>query len=567
MRRLVLVVTGIAVALVIVIGGVTAALMTGGDGGGGGGGSQEPRGDGGGCPGPISGRSNHLCLFGADPITLDPALSSDASSATYIVEIFSGLVTFDAADPELPIIPDIAKSWKVSDDGTVYTFKLRKGVLFHDASRQVTAEDFKYSMERALDPDTLSTVALVYLGDIVGAREFSEGRADEVRGIRVDPDDPFTLEITIDAPKPYFLSKLTYPTAFVVDRRQVEGNPGSWVRQPNGTGPFRLDEWRLGERIVLEANERYYGEPKPSVSGITFLLAGGSALVMYENDEIDVSGIGVNDIERIRDPSEPLHEEFIEAPEMSTFYIGFNTEKPPFSDPKVRRAFAMSIDKKVLVEKVLKDLVLPAKGVFPPGLPGYNENLKGLPFDPDAARALLEDAGGVDQVLQEAGGKIVLTTSGRGATVGPVLEAIKAMWQTNLGLRERDIKIQQQTDFGIFLQDLDQGEFQMFDLGWIADYVDPQDFADIKFHSDSLNNETRYSNPEVDDLLERARVEQDPQKRLRLYRRAEEIIVQDAPWIMLFHSKVNALLKPYVKGFILAPFVMETLRYVRLEPQ
>ncbi len=144
-----------------------------------------------------------LRLFGSDPITLDPACASDAGSAEYIVEIFSGLVSFDK---DLNIIPDAAESYDVSPEGTVYTFHLRPNVVFHDGSRRVVADDFKFSIERSLNPDTLSTVGEAYLDDIVGAREFIAGQAEEVSGIKVVNDD--TLEITIDSPKEYFLSKL-----------------------------------------------------------------------------------------------------------------------------------------------------------------------------------------------------------------------------------------------------------------------------------------------------------------------------------------------------------------------
>ena len=556
-RRLILVLGGIAVVLVLVLGGLSLAVL-GGDGDDGGGGDdadQEAESS------PLPERvQGELRLFGPDPLTLDPACASDAGSAEYIVEVFSGLVSFDR---DLNLIADIAEeiptkeNGGISSDGTVYTFKIRKGVKFHDGSRQVRAEDLKFSMERSLDPRTLSTVGTVYLSDIVGAKEFATGDADEVTGIRVVNN--FTLEITIDAPKSYFLAKLTYPTAYVVDQREVGDSTcfrgAEWTRNPNGTGPFKLEEWELGQRIVLTPNDDTHLEPKPSLAKVTYLLAGGSALVMYENDEIDLTGVGINDIERIRDPNEPLNAEFSEGPSLDTFYIGLNTQEPPFDDPKVRQAFAMAIDKEVLAEVVLKDLVVPAKGVLPPGMPGFNEELEGIPFDPERARELLDEAGGPGSL-----GEISLLSSGRGANVAPTITAVAAMWKENLGVSV-DLP---QLQFGQFLQDLDEGTFQAFSLGWIADYVDPQNFLDIKFHSASGNNETLYSNPEVDALLEEARTEQDQAKRLELYQQAEEIIVQDTAWIPLFHGKSNALTKPYVQDYFIAPFVIPNLRYISI---
>ncbi|MFQ5879706.1 MAG: peptide ABC transporter substrate-binding protein [Dehalococcoidia bacterium] len=500
---------------------------------------------------PITG-GEALRLPGPDPITLDPALASDAGSAQYIVEIFSGLVTLDR---DLQVVPDIAESIDVSPDGTVYTFKLRTDALFHNLSRRVTADDFKYSLERALRPETQSTTALLYLGDIVGAREFARDRADEVTGIKVI--DPNTLQITIDAPKPYFLAKMTYPVAYVVDRNQVENNPRGWTRRPIGTGPYMLREWRLGERIRLEAFDRYYQGP-PSVDQAVFLLAGGSPLTMYENNEIDITGIGLNDIERIRDPREPLNREFISVDDLDIWYVGFNATEPPFDDVKVRQAFTHAIDKDLIVEVVLLDAVRKADGVLPPDMPGYNPNLLGLEFDADLARQLLGESeyGGPEGLPP-----IVLTATGQGATIGPSSEAIIAMWEDNLGVR---VEIQQ-VEFATFLQQLRRGDFQMFQLGWIADYVDPEDFLDIKFHSQSGDNDSRYSNPEVDRLLEQARTEQDTEQRLALYQEAEQLIVNDAAWIPLYHTRSNVLIKPWVKGYTVAPMVVPILRYVRIE--
>jgi oligopeptide transport system substrate-binding protein len=503
-----------------------------------------------------SAAGGELRLLGVDPITLDPACASDVDSASYIMEIFGGLVTVDR---DLQIVPDIAESWDESADGTVYTFHLRRGVLFQKGDRQVTASDVKYSMERALDPDTESTVAEIYLGDIVGAADFVDGKADEVTGIEVL--DNYTLRITIDAPKPYFLAKLTYPTGFVVDRRQVEGSTclsnTNWQRNPNATGPFKLKEWDLGQSIVLEPNSHYH-LGAPLLGRVVYTLGGGSAITMYENNEIDVTGVGLNDIERVRDPAEPLNKEFYEAPRMDIWYIGFNVNKPPFDDPKVRQAFAHAIDKDKLIQVVLLDAVVKAEGILPPDIPGFNQNLQGLDFDPEEARQLLaESSYGGPEGLPD----LEIASSGRGASVGPVAEAILAMWEDNLGVK---VSVRQ-TEFATFLDDLRNGDYQMFELGWVADYPDPENFLKIQFHSGSTNNYTQYANAEVDRLLEEADTETDEATRLSLYQQAEQIIVDDAPWIPLFHDEFNVLIKPYVKGYILPPFVIPRLRYVQIE--
>lgn len=554
-RRLVYVLTGIAVALILVIG-LLALLTLGGGDDDDGGAVDNPEASPGASDGPdLPDRaSGELRLFGADPITLDPACASDAGSAEYIVEIFSGLVSFDK---ELNTIPDIAERWDISDDGLTYTFHLRTNVLFHDNSRRATAEDFKFSMERALSPDTQSTVGDVYLDDIVGAEEYGNGQADEVTGIRVVNSD--TLELQIDEPSEVFLQKLTYPTAYVVDQREVGDSTcfeGTWTQNPNGTGPFQLDEWDLGQSITLVPNPNFYLDPKPSLEKVTYILAGGSAFTMYENDEVDITGVGVNNIESVRDPNNDLNAEYHTGPSLNVYYIGFNVNEPPFDDPDVRRAMNMAIDKEFLATEFLQELVDPATGILPPGIPGYNDGLEGLPFDPDAARDLLESTGKAD----ELDGKSILT-SGQGAAPSDLLQAVVALWEENLGVT---IEIEQE-DFALFLSDLDAGSFEMYSLGWIADYPDPQNFLDIKFHSDSSNNESGYSSTEVDALLDEARAEPDDAARMALYQQAEEIIVDEAPWVPLYHGKSSYLVKPYVTGFEIPPFVIPNLRYVTID--
>ena len=549
-RRLVLTLTGIAVVMIVVLGGLGAILLA--SGGGDDNGTTAGDGDEDGLGERVEGE---LRLFGPDPITLDPACASDAGSAEYIVEIFSGLVSFDL---DLNLIPDIAEDLpEVSDDGTVYTFHLRSNVLFHDNSRPVTADDFKYSLERSLNPDTQSTVGEVYLDDLVGAAEFIAGNADEVSGIRVI--DPQTLELTITEPSAVFVDKLTYPTAYVVDQREVgdatcfEG--GGWTLTPNGTGPFKLEEWDLGRKIVLTANPRFHLEPAPALERVTFILSGGSSFVVYENDEIDVTGIGSVNIESVRDPNSDLNADLHEGPSLNVFYIGFNTQEAPFDDADLRNALSLSIDRNFLAREFLLDLVVPAKGILPPGMDGYNEALPDIPFDPDAARDLLEKAGGAG-VIDGA----TILTSGQGATPSDILQVVLAMWEQELGIT---VSIEQE-DFGLFLRDIDDGKFQMFSLGWIADYPDPQNFLDIKLHSESANNEAGYSNPAVDALLDQADGEADEATRLELYQQAEELIVIDMPWAPLYHGKASYLVKPYVEGFVIPPFVIPNLRYVSI---
>ncbi len=489
--------------------------------------------------------------LGADPPTLDPHLTTDVNSAVYAVEVYGGLMTIDR---NLAIVGDLAESWDVSPDGTTTTFRLRPNLKFHNG-KAVTAGDIKWSLERASDPATESFNASVFLGDIVGVRQRLDGAATEISGVRVINDQ--TLTITIDAPKAYFLSKMTYPVSFVLDRQNVETGR-KWAFEPNGTGPFRLAEYIPGEILRLTRFEDYHLGPA-KLEEVEFLLSGGNSMLMYENDEIHITGIPLALLAGVTDPSNPLSNEIVQAPPaFDVDYFGLNTNAPPFDDVKVRQAFNYAIDRATLASSLLQDLVVPAAGILPPGFPGYNPDLKGYDYDPEKALQLIRDS------KYKSGSempRITLTVPGSfGAALSPSIEAMLAMWQENLGV---DIDILQ-TEWAIFLQDLHQNRFQMFGgLGWIADYPDPENFLDVLFHSKSSNNQTEYSNGQVDILLERARVEQDETARFELYHQAEELIVADAPWVPLWHSNGGSvLLKPNVRDYFLFPLVIPKYRYV-----
>ncbi|HLF04199.1 MAG TPA: peptide ABC transporter substrate-binding protein [Dehalococcoidia bacterium] len=502
-------------------------------------------------------KGGKLVRLGSDPITLDPHQAGDTTAATILVEVFGGLVTID---PDLKIVPDLAERWDISADGRVYTFHLNPKAKFHDG-RQVVAEDVRWSLERAADPRTQSPVADTYLGDIVGVKEKLGGKAQTVSGVRVVNDR--TIEIAIDAPKAYFLAKMTYPTAFVLDRKNVESDARTWSRRPNGTGPFKLTEYRLGQTLRLTANESYH-LGAPHLAEVEFILSGGSRMLMYENNEIHLAGVGLADLERVRDPQNPLNKELRRVPpEFDISYIGFNVTKPPFDDPKVRMAMNLVIDKKSIATQVGQDLIAPATGVLPPGFPGFNPALKGYEYNLEKARQLLKESKYGGNMAQFP--PVTLSLSGElGASVGLDTEVILQAWQQELGIT---VEVQQ-TEFATFLQDLHQKRYQMFMTAWIADYPDPQNFLDVLLHSQSNNNHGNYSNPQVDRLLEQARVEPDQAKRFQQYQTIEQMVLDDAPWVPLWYSGEGfVLIKPNVHDFLLTPLIIPRLRFVYLTPQ
>lgn len=506
-----------------------------------------------GCQAPLApvtiGEGDVLKLYGIDPITLDPAVSGEMTSHEYIVQLFGGLVRLD---DNLEPAPDIAERWQISEDGCTYTFYLREDVRFHDGWG-VTAGDFKYSWERACDPATGSRVAATYLGDIIGVEAVLAGKTREISGVRVT--DNYTLQVSIDAPKSYFLSKLTYPTAFVVDRANTEMG-GEWWRKPNGTGPFKLKEWDKDNLLVLERNELYYGE-LASVDLVVFQLWSGVPMRMYETGEIDITSVSVAYIDRVTDEAGPFHRELEIVPELSFSYIGFNNTRPPFDDVNIRRAFTQAIDKDKLVSLVFRNLVRRADGILPPGLPGFNTELSGLDFDVNRARELIADSkyGSVSGLPP-----ITITTTGWGGLIAKELEAIIQEWRNNLGV---EVAVRQ-LEPDRFMYHLKEEKDDMYYMGWVADYPHPQDFLDVLFRSGAENNFGEYSHTEVDNLLDKAAVEPAYELSLELYQQAEQMLVDDAACLPLWSGQNYILVKPYVDGYELNPMGFAMLNKVSI---
>jgi oligopeptide transport system substrate-binding protein len=492
-----------------------------------------------------------LKLYGIDPITLDPAVAGDGNSHDYIVQIFSGLVRLD---DNLEPAADIAERWELSQDRRTYTFYLKKNVSFHDG-RGVTAADFKYSWERACNPATGSSTAGTYLGDIVGVNDVVAGKAKEISGVKVVSD--YVLQVTIDAPRSYFLFRLTYPTAFVVDKANVAAG-GEWWRKPNGTGPFKLKEWQANSLIVLERNDSYYGD----VAGVTqvqYALWSGVPMNLYETGDIDTAGVSVDYIDRVNDKAGPFYDQLQISAEMSFYWIGFNLTKPPFDDINVRKAFTLAVDKDKLISLSFRNLVQRADGILPPGIPGYNDKLTGLGYDVSKAKELIAKSkyGSAANLPP-----ITLTTSGYGGQISSYLEAIINDWRQNLGV---EVTVRQ-LEPDRFIYNLKEEKDELFDMGWIADYPHPQDFLDVLFRTGAENNYGEYSNPAVDALLDKAALEADSAKSLALYQQAEQMLVDDAAMLPLWFGESYTLVKPYVTGYKLNAMGFAWLNKVSIKP-
>ncbi|MCC6960446.1 MAG: peptide ABC transporter substrate-binding protein [Dehalococcoidia bacterium] len=551
-NRMLTLMMGFVAFLILAVGVVFVIALAGGGGDDDNGGTPASSDK---TPG-ASGSSGKICdgksliVPGDDPSSvLDPIQVGDVSTSEYVVEIFGGLVTLD---PDLKVQPDIAKEWSVSNGGKTYTFKLRDNVVFQNGQR-VTADDFKYSIERAADPTNASPTVLAYLGNVVGVRERFVNKAASVSGVKVIDEN--TVQIDLVEPSDFFLSELTYPVAFVVDKKTIEKNPRNWTQNPNGTGPFRLKEFKPAERIVLARNDRYHlGAPK--LAAVVFELAGGSILTRYENDEIHIGYFPATQLDSVKAGTSPLSKDYREVPEMATFYFTLNPQKAPFDDPKVRQAFAMSIDRDTINNVLLYNAYRVADGFLPPEMPGYSEAVHSYKYDPAKAKQLLQESKYAGKLP-----RITLTYSGTGAAPGDLLVAIQKGWQDSLG-----VEIQLEAiDSSAVLREQRKGGFQMHSDGWAADYPDPEDFLGKLFASDSQLNYIKYKNDAVDALLTQARTEQDRTKRYSLYADAEQKILDDAVVVPTFWPVNHLLVKSCVQGLPNTSMTIPKYRYVDIK--
>ncbi len=495
-------------------------------------------------------RDQAMFLAGGEsrnPREYDPATTHGSGDKL----IYSGLVSFD---PHLNLVPELASTWEATS-GITYTFHLRIDARFHNG-RPVTTQDVIYSWERAADPKTNSDTVLTYLGDIVGVKDMRDSKADHISGLTAIDDH--TLQVVIDQAKPYFVLKLTYPTAFVVDRQNIESGL-DWYRTPNGTGPYRMIRWDSFKLLMYERNDDYYLD-LPQIQYVIEPLFTGVGIRLYESGDIDMAGVSLADVPRFQDPKEPLHNELVSGVSLCTGYETFDVTQPPFDDPKVRQAFSLAFDRQKYIDVVLHGQSLPAEGLYPPGLPGFNIDLKGLDYDPVRARQLLSESkyGSAANLPL-----IIYTDGGSGSDIGPGLAAEAQMWQQNLGVT---ITIQN-IEPDKYSDELHAGRHgQIFGGGWCADYPDPENFADALFHTGAQQNLGHYSNPEVDKLLEQARTEQNVTKRMALYQQAEQLIVNDAPALFINHSLSHVVVKPYIKGYVLTPIDVPLQRYLSIDP-
>jgi oligopeptide transport system substrate-binding protein len=484
---------------------------------------------------------------GAEPQTLDPHRATGVPEGNILRDLFEPLVM---EAPNGDLIPGAAASWTISDDGLLYTFQMRSDGRWSNGD-PVRADDFVYSMRRALDPTTLSTYASI-LYPIKNAAAVNRGElSPEMLGVRA-PDE-LTLEIQLEAPTPYFLGLLNHSMAYAVHRPSVEEHAERFVRAGNlvGNGAYVLNDWVMQSHVELVRNKNYRDDANTTIERVLYYAIENADAVFkrYRADEIDFTqSVPARQLEWIR---ASMPSEYRQAPYLGVYYFGFNTTRPPFKDqPGLRRALSLAIDREIITGKLTAAGELPAYGWVPP-VQGYE------PQQPDWADWSREERHAEAKRLYKAAGydaenplvvEILYNTSEGHKRLSI---AIASMWKQVLGAEARLLN----QEWKVFLQTrAAKIKTQAFRSGWIGDYNDAYTFAQL-MHSRNAQNDSGWVNAEYDTLLDAAAVENDPVLRAKFMQDAEQILLAEAPLMPVYFYVSKHLVKPWVGGFV--PNIMD----------
>ena len=465
-----------------------------------------------------------------DISTLDPAIGYDWQNWSMIKSLFDGLMDYKPGTTEL--IPDLAESYTISDDGLTYTFKLRPGVKFHNG-RTLTAADIKYSIERSVNPKTQSP-GQGFFWQIAGFEEMTSGKANELSGITT-PDDR-TVVIRLSQPDATFLQIVAINFAFAVPREEVEKYGPDFGRNPVGTGAYKMTDWTLGQHVVFERNPDYFRAGAPLLDKITFEVGQDPsvALLRLKRGEVDVLGDPIPSANFLQEKADPANAGLIvEGGLLHTGYITLNTTKPPFDNKLVRQAVNMAINKERVI-KIVNGRASVANQPLPPAMPGYDRNYKGYPYDPAKAKQLLSEAGYGDGFETEL---YAMNTDPNPRIAQSFQQDLAA-----IGIKAEIKALAQATviDAG------GEGTAPMLwsgGMAWIADYPDPSNFyGPILGCGGAVPggwNWAKYCNKEIDALAAKAdgmASADQAAARIDLWRQIYNKIMDDAPWVPVMNE-------------------------------
>ncbi|MBF0408912.1 MAG: ABC transporter substrate-binding protein [Candidatus Riflebacteria bacterium] len=465
----------------------------------------------------------------SEPTNIDPARGVDVNEGVIQAKIFNSLITYDE---NMKIVPDLAETYDISEDGKVYTFHLRQNVRFHNG-QPFSAKDVVYSFNRILDPSTGSPRTWVF-EKVLGASEMLNRTASDVSGIR--QLDDFSVQIVLNEPFAPFLSLLTMPAAYILPSGSAnEISDSSFFEKPSGTGPFQIIARERDSFVKLAAYSGYHGT-KASVGIIEYRIIPESmkAEMEFESGNIDILQLNPSNFERFE--SKPENSGKIkDVPAMNVFYVGLNNEKPPFNDVNTRKALNYLINRDSIINAVFKGRGKIARGSIPPGILGYSDKQSGYDFNPEKGIQLLKQAGydkknplkfNLYQKSSQSAFEITRLVQGELKRYGVIVNICPMEWSA--------------------LKDaINKGEADAFYLSWYGDYPDGENFLYPLFHSKnwgSGGNRARYKNENVDTMISDALKIQDPIKRAEAYQKINRVVTDEAPWIYLWHLSETYLL-------------------------
>ncbi len=502
----------------------------------------------------------------SDIATFDPGLSTDLPSIQAIDLVFTGLVQLD---DNMKVQPQLAQSYQQMPDGLTWKFTLRPNLKFSDGT-PLTSADVAYSIDHALQPAEKSTVSPIYLALVKDSDKLLAGKIKTIIGDSLLTPDPNTIEIVTNKKAAYFLDALTYSCSYVVEKSLIEkyGNLKftDHLTEGGGDGPFKVAEYTHGLRIVFVPNPNYYG-PIPQLKKVIYPFYKDLATVYkaYQDNQLDSTGaLSIPSTQFAA--AKQLTSEFHQVPQLYINYYTMNYLIKPFDNIKIRQAFALAINKDVIVHSVWHDSVIASNHIVPSGMPGYSPNLtepdgvKGTAGDPAMAKTLFQ------QGLQEEGMTLAtlppirLTIESGNKDLGNEATALQQVWQTVLGVHVTVDTI----DFNKLLAETQAAlnnpkGLQFWGIAWIADYPDPQDWTTLQFDKGVPNNQLNYGQNNSSDAaqqqavqkqLEAADVMPPGDARLQAYMTAEQQLANDVAWLPMEQVTVNLLRKPCVAGVV-----------------
>lgn len=475
-----------------------------------------------------------------EPSNLDPARGVDVNEAVIQSRIFDGLVRYNE---KMELVPDLAESWTVSEDGCEFIFNLRKDVIFHNG-QEFTAEDVVFSLDRILDPNTASPRTWV-LEKIAGASERMKGESEKTSGINAL--DKYRVSIRLNEPFAPFMSLLTTPACYILPSKSKDTFKSSdFFDKPVGTGPFFVKDRVRDSYIHLAVNEKYFlGKPKVDNMLVRIIPENLKAELEFECDSIDLLQLYPSNFNRFRD-NEKYKNRIVNVPALNVWYIGFNNQAEPFNNVKIRKALNLLIDREKIIEAIYSGRAVPAIGSIPPGISGYNSADTGIGFKPEEGLKLLAEAGynkdnplkfELYQKNQQSAFEITRFIQGELKKYNVIIETKPMEWSA--------------------LKDaINKGEAKAFFMNWFGDYPDGENFLNPLFHSKnwgSGGNRAKFKNDEVDALIEEAVKITDENLRSQAYDKINRKVVEQAPWLYLWHCSETYVTSPRVKNIDFYP--------------